>query len=276
MKKLLNKKDILLLTLSGIGDVFEEARDPLSIVSRSYENMYGFIPKEYKRHNFFSLMHKSLKTGHVERVIKNNKQYLRLTSSGKTYIEREFPITSLTKKWNNKWVMVIFDVEEKTRKKRNQLRDMLKNIGFGMLQQSVWITPLSIGQDIKEMLSNQGYSENSFVLEISDVLLGNPRALAAKVWGLDVLEDKYLSLKEEEKVLIERIDHAKSIDGRRKKWRRGDKVSVNGNSVNGNNESIGKLKENLRQKRGEILEFLVTLPPLPKELYPLGFGKAAI
>src|SRR3989344_7233788 len=130
MKKLLRKKDIFLLTPGGIGDTIEEIRDPLHLMSGAYENMYGFVPKQYKRHNFSMLVGKSLKTGYVERIIKNGKSYLRLTSAGKEHMEREFPITTLTKTWNKKWIIVIFDIEEKSRNKRNRLRNILKNIGF--------------------------------------------------------------------------------------------------------------------------------------------------
>jgi len=139
MKKLLRKKDVFLLMLGGIGDTVDEIRDPLHFISGAYENMYGFVPEQYKRHNFSLLVGKSLKTGYVERVIKNGKSYLRLTSSGKEHIEREFPITALTKTWNKKWIIVIFDIEEKSRNQRNRLRNMLRNIGFGILQESVWI-----------------------------------------------------------------------------------------------------------------------------------------
>ena len=246
MKKLLRKKDIFLLTLGGIGDTIEEIRDPLHLMSGAYENMYGFVPKQYKRHNFSMLVGKSLKTGYIERVIKNGKSYLRLTSAGKEHMEREFPITTLTKTWNKKWIIVIFDIEEKSRGKRNRLRNMLKNIGFGILQKSVWIRPLKIGEDVKEFLSHQGFSDNAFVMEVSHVLLGDPKSLAQRVWGLDRLEERYLKLKEKGSEDIE------NDDGRQ-------------------NKRYGKVEElerELRGKRENMLEFLVTLPPLPRELFP--------
>ena len=252
MKKLLRKKDIFLLTLAGIGDIVEEIRDPLNLVSSAYENMYGFVPGQYRRHNFSLLVGKSYKTGYIEKVIKDGKAYLRLTNSGKKYLKREFPMTTLTKKWNKKWIIVIFDIEEVSRKQRDQLRNMLKNIGFGMLQQSVWITPLPIGQDIKESLAHQGFSNNAFVLEVSHLLLGNPKNLARRVWRLDELEEKFLSLSEEKEDLTESIQ---KFNGREKK-------------------GYIKLEENLREQRKRILEFLVTLPPLPREFFPDALQKA--
>lgn len=257
MQKLLRKKDILLLMLAGVGDTIEEIRDPLQLVSHAYDNMYGFIPQQYKRHNFSLLVSKSFKTGYIERSIKDGKAYLRLTSAGRKHIQREFPITSLSNKWNKKWIIVIFDIEEKSRRKRNQLRNMLINIGFGMLQQSVWITPLPIGEDVKESLSYQGFSDNTFVLEISHMLLGDPQALAQRVWSLDKLEEKYLALKEEIEISNESI---KNTDGRHEKGYIEKDIKI--------------IEEKLRSKRRKMLEFLVTLPPLPRELFPKILQKA--
>lgn len=255
MKKLLRKKDIFLLTLAGIGDIVEEIRDPLRLVSSAYENMYGFVPVQYKRHNFYSLIGRSFKTGYIEKVIKNDKAYLRLTSAGKKYVQREFPITSLTKQWNRKWILVIFDIKETFRKQRNKLRNLLKNIGFGMLQQSIWITPLPVGEDMRELISHQGYSDNAFVLEISHVLLGDPKLLASRVWDLDRLEEEYLDLKKEKDGLIDSIE---TIDGRHNKRYR----------------KFKEIEGKMRDQKKKLLEFLIGLPPLPRELFPQHLQKA--
>lgn len=255
MKKLLRKRDILLLTLAGIGDTIEEIRDPLRLISSAYENMYGFVPMRYQRHDFSLLVGRSFKTGYIERVIKNDKSYLRLTSAGKKYVQREFPITVLTKQWNRKWIIVIFDIMETSRKQRNRLRDILKNIGFGMLQQSVWITPLSIGEDMRELISHQGFSDNAFVLEVSHVLLGDSKILASRVWGLDRLEEEYLDLKKEKDRLVGGIE---TIDGRHTK----------------RYKDFKEIEEKARDQKKKLLEFLATLPPLPRELFPPHLQKA--
>lgn len=237
-----------------MGDLIEEIKDPLQLTGKAYENMYGFIPEQYRRHNFSLLVGKSFKTGYIEKVIKNGKSYLRITSAGRERIEREFPILSLTRQWNRKWILVIFDIKEASRKQRNILRNTLKNIGFGMLQQSVWITPLPIGEDLREFISHQGFSENTFVLEVSHVLLGDPKVLAERVWGLDRLEEEYLSLQDQREKQAESI---RNNDGRQ-------------------NKRYIPSEEKLRDQKKKLLEFLVTLPPLPRELFPAALQKAIV
>lgn len=43
--------------------------------------------------------------------------------------------------WDGKWRVVMFDIREKRRKARSQLRTLLSNTGFLRLQDSVWIYP---------------------------------------------------------------------------------------------------------------------------------------
>src|SRR3989344_1609806 len=115
MGKLLRARDIFLLTLAGIGDIAQEIKDPMQIMGKSYENMYGFIPRRYKRNNFFQTVNRSFRTHDIEKIVKNDKIYLRLTSSGKKRLDRDFPILNLTKKWNRRWLIVVFDISEKSK-----------------------------------------------------------------------------------------------------------------------------------------------------------------
>lgn len=43
--------------------------------------------------------------------------------------------------WDGKWRVVMFDIREKRRKVRSQLRSLLSSAGFLRLQDSVWIYP---------------------------------------------------------------------------------------------------------------------------------------
>lgn len=249
MKKLLKPKDILFLTLAGIGDIAEEIRDPLRAVSSAYQNMYGFIPKRYKKHNFTQMVGRSLKTGDIEKVVRDNKVYLRLTSSGKEKIHREFPISNLTQKWNKKWIVIIFDIPEKDRKTRDKLRIKVQNIGFGMLQESVWISPLSIGKDVKEMIEAIGLRDNVFVMEVSGLIFGNPKELASKVWNLDRRGEDLLELEEE----LKKINQLIKVYNDREEKREA---------------KLYKLEAKKRVLMRIYLEFLVNFPALPRELLP--------
>lgn len=263
MKKLLRPKDVLLLTIAGIGDMFQEISDPTRLFSSAYKEMYGFIPRKYTRQNFYQAVWRSVKTGDIEKVIKNNKAYLRLTTIGKNRVDRDFPLTSFARKWNKKWVILIFDIEEKSRKLRNVLRDKLKNIGFGMLQQSVWITPLPIAKDMMEFVGSNNLKEYVFILEVSSVLLGDPKELARRVWHLDDLEEMQMDLNEEKKGLSNPIEN---LDGRLKNRDVNDAKETERLKI----EKLETKKKELKKKQ---LELMLSLPFLFKELLPDELGR---
>lgn len=251
MGKLLRIRDILLLTLAGIGDVAHEIKDPMQIMGKSYEAMYGFIPNRYKRSNFLQTVRRTLKTGNIEKVIKNGEVYLRLTSRGTKNLHRDFPILNLTKKWDKRWVIVVFDISEKSKSIRNNLRNKLKSLGFGMLQKSIWISPLSITEDMREFIDSIGLSEYVFVMEVSGFILGDPKELARRVWNLDSLEKEFLDIK----LRLDEINQlVKSESDRIKK-----REAKTGKEYY---QSLRKKREAMREK----LEFIVNFPPLPKEL----------
>jgi len=299
MKKLLRKKDILLLILAGVGDLMEEAKDPLHLVSSAYQNMYGFVPRRYKKHNFLQLVGRNLKTGDIEKVLKNEKVYLRLTSAGRNKVVRDFPITNLTKKWNGRWILLIFDIEEKKRVFRDSLRNKLISIGFGMLQESVWITPLPIGEDVWEFVESIGLKYDVFVMEVLALRLGNPRELARKIWHLDKLEEEYNDIKlETERVnqLIERYNdrypstmlRMVSLPNHKKSEAETPLVLVKENKENKENSLLKnsdldktsghlssgylyRLKNRKKLLMRNLLDFAISLPPLPKDLLPNSF-----
>lgn len=67
-----------------------------------------------------------------------------LTEKGRTMIEtiyaNEYRIPEPAF-WDGKWRVVMFDIREKRRKARSQLRSLLSGTGFFRLQDSVWIYP---------------------------------------------------------------------------------------------------------------------------------------
>ena len=262
MGKLLRVRDILLLTLAGIGDVAQEIKDPMQIMGKSYESMYGFIPRRYKRSNFLQTVRRSLRIGDIEKIIKNGDVYLRLTSRGTKRIYRDFPILSLTKKWDKKWVIVVFDISEKSKSVRNNFRNKLKSLGFGMLQESVWISPLSIGEDMREFINSIGLSPNVFVMEISGFILGNPRQLARNIWDLDRLEKEYIGLEERMEYLNELVKTESDRINKNKAEK--SKSKTKDYLKDYLNELLRKKREVMRDK----LELVASFPPLPSELLP--------
>lgn len=54
-----------------------------------------------------------------------------------------------TGEWDGKWRMVFFDIEEKNRKKRNQLTMYLRMLGMKEMQKSIYISPFDVSSEVK-------------------------------------------------------------------------------------------------------------------------------
>ncbi|MDP1689918.1 MAG: CRISPR-associated endonuclease Cas2 [bacterium] len=72
--------------------------------------------------------------------------------------------------WDGKWRMIIFDIKEKQRKRRDELRLLLGGAGFIKLQQSVWVHPYVCDEFIellKAHLSSRG--DELFYFTVQDL-----------------------------------------------------------------------------------------------------------
>ncbi len=67
--------------------------------------------------------------------------------------------------WDQRWHLVIFDIPESKRKLRDSFRTLLKDIGFGMLKSSVWVSPRNHAEIIKRFIKRYKVEEYVFQLE---------------------------------------------------------------------------------------------------------------
>lgn len=205
MKKLLRPIDILLLGLTGALDAYQNLKDPFGIVGNAYKNVYGWVPRKYKKTNYYQTIRYGLKVGYIEKIVKNGEPYLQLTANGKERSKRDFPITGLqNKRWDGRWRVVIFDIKEKARRQRDQLRFKLRELGFGMIQESVWISPHDFIVDLREFIESVGLGESVFVMEVHQLLAGDPKTLSAKIWSLERINNEYKELFEDLKKFHDR------------------------------------------------------------------------
>lgn len=119
------------------------------------------------------------------------KEDLSLTKEGRKRLKSLLPTRLPAKKWDGNWYLVIFDIPECLRRKRNILREKLKDLGFGQLQQSVWISPINYLPIIEKIIEQ--YNLSSYVILSQTNKIGRERAqqLADKVWNLKSLNEEY-------------------------------------------------------------------------------------
>jgi len=98
---------------------------------------------------------------------KDHQIYIALTAEGRKragrYLIDDLEIKK-PKKWDGKYRIVIFDIPNTTRIKRDALRGKLKELGFFRLQQSVWVHPFDCRKEIELLREFFGLSSKELIL----------------------------------------------------------------------------------------------------------------
>lgn len=104
------------------------------------------------------------------------QKYVCITPKGKTYFNahRARLLHRLSnRKWDGYWRIVMFDIPEIQKKKRDLLRRELSTIGFKKLQGSVWVSPDECEEYIKLLKSDQHIGKNLIYLKTKDIEYGS-------------------------------------------------------------------------------------------------------
>jgi phenylacetic acid degradation operon negative regulatory protein len=193
MKKSLTLTQILLLSLAGLLDFFEEMKDPANLFSNYYQNFYGFVPSRWKKSNLRSLIYQSKKDGLIQKSI-YEKTY-KLTGKGFKKIREKFPLLDCKNRaWDKKWRIAFFDVQEIRKNLRSALRKRLKEIGFVMLQKSVWISPHPVFSYLQEWIEERNFSDKIIFVESERLFPHQPQWLIDKFWRVTEINAQYQTL----------------------------------------------------------------------------------
>lgn len=122
--------------------IFEKYRQEKS------EKQFNWLVKYLKQHNY-------IKAKNVQ-----GKEAIMLTKKGiNKALMASFMADEKPKRKDGKWIMIIFDIPQKHQKARLLLRSILKNSGYKMFQQSVWVTPFDVSEKTEELLQHFNLDE---------------------------------------------------------------------------------------------------------------------
>ncbi len=240
MKKI-KLTDILLLSVAGFFDLFQEMKDPGGIYSNYYQNFYGFVPNRWKKGNYSSLVSRMIQDKKIRKIKKNNKLRYEITTKGITHLQNKYFVLSYQKKrWDKKWRVMIFDIEETNRKIRDSLRYKIKQLGFGYLQKSVWVSPYNTFSYLKQFIKDNNLDSQIILIESQKLSIKNEE-LARIIWPIDKIKLSYIEIYQKLVLINKKID---------------DNTISSSSKVN-----FGRIYKNL-------ISTILRDPHLPKEFLP--------
>ncbi len=149
----------------------------------------------YNPRSLYKAAERLRKKGLVAKQRKETKIFLRLTDKGKKLLQQHRS-TSLRspRRWDGKWRLVFFDVPEKRGDARRYLRDYLKNLGFGKIQRSVWLSPYQFSKHIDHFARKLGLTDCLIQVTVDKFRNLDNDTLVKLCWDIEETHFKYLQL----------------------------------------------------------------------------------
>ncbi|OHA64839.1 MAG: hypothetical protein A3D64_00680 [Candidatus Wildermuthbacteria bacterium RIFCSPHIGHO2_02_FULL_49_9] len=126
--------------------------------------------KKYPKRNLQGMFSYLRKRGLIQQEIHNHQIYISLSEEGKKKAGI-FQLNELKiprpKKWDKKWRILLFDISEKRKIRREALRGMLKQLGFYPLQKSVWVHAFECQAEMELLKDFFGFSNQEIRLVLS-------------------------------------------------------------------------------------------------------------
>ena len=117
---------------------------------------------KYKK-RFYNTFYRLKKEDLIQFENKNGQIYISLTKEGRKKAGK-YQIDDLEikkpSKWDEKWRILIFDIKDKQKLKREALRGKIKQLGLFQLQKSVWVYPYDFEKEIELLRSFFGFSSS--------------------------------------------------------------------------------------------------------------------
>lgn len=171
-KAIKSTKIILKCMLLG-GGVVLASTSPY-FVRKALPRILGAVNFEWRKYQnkrkFYNSFYYLKNSGMINMDYKGKQLYIALTDEGKA-LAKKYWIDDLQiakpKKWDEKWRIMIFDIKDEQKMKREALRGKIKELGFFQIQKSVWVYPYNFEKEAKILKEFFDFSSNEIKIIIA-------------------------------------------------------------------------------------------------------------
>lgn len=158
MTEKIDFKKVILMTIATAGIL------TIAVLALNALQFLKPFLKQKKKYNLKYYLNqkaqKMIQDGLLKIETENGQQFISLTNKGERKLLYYKIIEKKKQKWDGKWRVVIFDVWENARYKRNIFRMEIKDFGFIQLQRSVWIYPYECAEFIELLKTDLSFGKN--------------------------------------------------------------------------------------------------------------------
>ncbi len=124
------------------------------------------------RQQFSRLIYYLKKSGWIRVPEIEGKKAIILTKEGEEKVSKiSYKMVPKKKRKDRKYEMVIFDIPERLRKKRENFRNNLKALGYQKFQKSIWISPYDVLLETQTLVREYSLEKFVRILLIEEVVI---------------------------------------------------------------------------------------------------------
>lgn len=117
-----------------------------------------------------------------------------ITATGRARLARLIPRYDQRRVWDKRMHLITYDIPEERHDDRDLLREFLRRLGCGKLQESVWVTPYNPIDTLRSFIAEKELEGTIIVSDMGqDASIGEEDlgSLIARVYQLAALNDRY-------------------------------------------------------------------------------------
>ena len=181
--------DLALLTLFLGLSLSIPSRHTGKFLGKTFRKLYDVLDETMIKTVFYRLKQQGL-VNYSKRLW----QTPQITSEGKKRLKQILPEYNSVRTWDEHLYLISYDIPNTKKSIRDNLRQILKSLGCGLLQESVWLIPYNPKQILEEFVGKHDLFGQVLISDLGkDGSVGEEdnRSLVNRVYHLDDLNQRY-------------------------------------------------------------------------------------
>ncbi|MFH1771282.1 MAG: CRISPR-associated endonuclease Cas2 [Candidatus Omnitrophota bacterium] len=175
-----------------------------------------FAP-EFKTSNLNMQISRLYKKGYISKIRKGKSVFVSLVENFWKIKENsiEEKNNKHKKKWDKKWRLLIYDIPEEKKRRRNRLRRYIKDLGYGKVQDSCWVSCYDFGDQLYRFARQENILDYLCIYEGKFFIGKKIDDMVEEIWQLKKLHKRYDELI---KNCSEAIETVRTRDAEASQW----------------------------------------------------------
>jgi phenylacetic acid degradation operon negative regulatory protein len=170
---------------------------------------YSCLEDTFSSQRVYLYLHRLYRKGFIHKIKKDGSIFFTSKKPPQDIIFNDLErlrMEFFKKKWNGRWWLIIYDIPERRRSKRDLFRMFIKELGFGKVKESCWISPYDFSRQIYDFTKRENIIKYICLHEGRLFTGKSIDATVEEIWHLKELNEKYEEVIELCKEGIEKVE----------------------------------------------------------------------